>query len=70
LKAYDKSGALPNAHQQQPARKTRRTANDILYPEDKEQTTAAPTLKLEMEQYLASMDGKKLGVFEFWQASN
>jgi len=68
LKAYyDNTDALPNV--QQPIRKAKKTASDILYPKNKQQTTQAPTLELEVEQYLAAMN-ENIGIVDFWQASD
>jgi hypothetical protein len=55
-------------HQQQPARRAKKTAADILYP-NKQQTTHAPTLELEVEQYLTSVT-QDIGIVEFWQVSD
>ena len=69
MKAYDNPDALPNAHKQQPVRKAKKTASDILYPKNQQQTTQAPTLELEVEQYLSAMN-ENIGIVDFWQASD
>jgi len=69
LKAHDNTDALPNEHQQQPVHKAKKTASDILYPKNKQKTTQAPTLELEVEQYLAAMN-ENIGIVDFWQASD